>query len=40
MLGTIRNWGRWSEILAVRLPDNESGKTTFVNMFSISVLSG
>ena len=37
MLGTISNWGRWSEIVAVRLPDNESGKMTFVNMLSISV---
>ena len=37
MLGTIRNWGRWSEIVAVRLPDIESGKVIFVNMLSISV---
>ena len=37
MLGAIRNWDRWSEIVAVRLPGNESGKITFVNMLSISV---
>ena len=37
MLGTIRNWGRWSEIVAVRLPDIESDKVIFVNMLSISV---
>ena len=40
MLGTIRNCGRWSEIVPVRLPDIESGKITFVTMLSISVLEG
>ena len=40
MLGTIRNCERWSEIVPVRLPDIESGKITFVNMLSISVLEG
>ena len=40
MLGTIRNCGRWSEIVAVRFPDNKSGKITFVNMLSISVFNG
>ena len=38
MLGTIRNWGRWSEIVAVRFPDIELGKITFVNMLSVSVV--
>ena len=37
MLGTIRNWERWSETVAVRLPDIESDKIIFVNMLSISV---
>ena len=37
MLGAIKNLGRWWEIVALRLPDNESGKITFVNMLSISV---
>ena len=36
MLGTIRYSGRLSEIAAVRLPDNESGKITFVNKLLIS----
>ena len=40
MLGTIRNCGRWSEIVPVRLPDIESGKITFATMLSISVLEG
>ena len=37
MLGAIRNWDRWSEIVAVRVQGNESGKITFVNMLSSSV---
>ena len=37
MLRTIRNWVRWSVIVAVRLPDIESGKTIFLIMLSISV---
>ena len=37
MLGTVRNWRRWSEIIAVALLDNESGKIALVNMLSISV---
>ena len=37
MLGTTRNWGRWSEIVAVRLPEIELGKIAFVNMLSIRV---
>ena len=37
ILGTIRNWGRWSEIVAVRYPDNKSGEITFVNIVLISV---
>ena len=38
ILGTIRNWGRWSEIVAVRLSDNDSGNITYVNMLMITVL--
>ena len=37
MLETVRNWGRWSEIVIVRLPDHETGKITFVNMLSVTV---
>ena len=37
MLGTIWNWGKWSEIAAARWPDNDSGKITFVNILLIVV---
>ena len=37
MLWGIRNWERWSEILSVRLPDNESDEIPFVNMLPIIV---
>ena len=28
ILGIIENWGRWSEIIAVKLPDIMSGSVT------------
>ena len=37
MLGIIKNWGRLSEIVAVKLPDIMS-ESTFENIFSIRVL--
>ena len=37
ILRTIRNRRRWSEIVAVRLPDIESGKIIFVNMLLICI---
>ena len=36
--GTIINWGRWSEIVKVKLPENASREITLENVFSISVL--
>ena len=38
ILGIIENWGRWSEIVAVKLPDIMSGSITFENILSIRVL--
>ena len=38
VLGIIENWGRWSEIVAVKLPDIMSGSITFKNILSIRVL--
>ena len=37
ILGTIANWGRWSDMVAVKLPDM-SGSITFENILSIRVL--
>ena len=36
--GVIENWGRWSEKVAVKLPDIMSGSITFENILSIRVL--
>ena len=38
ILGIIENWGRWSEMVAVKLPDVLSGSITFENILSIRVL--
>ena len=38
ILRIIVNWGRWSEILAAKLPDIMSGSITFGNILSIRVL--
>ena len=38
ILGIIENWGKWSEIVAVKLPDIMSGSITFENILSIRVL--
>ena len=38
IFGIIANWGRWSEILAVKLPGIMSGSITFENVLSIRVL--
>ena len=38
ILGITGNWGRWSEIVAVKLPDIISGIITFENILSIKVL--
>ena len=32
------NWGRWTEMVAVKLPDIMSGSITFENVLSIRVL--
>ena len=37
-LGIIENWGRWSEMVVVKLPDIMSGSITFENILSIRVL--
>ena len=34
----IVNWGRWSEIVVVRLSDKMDGSITFENILSIRVL--
>ena len=34
----IANWGRWSEMVAVKLPDIMSGSVTFENILSKKVL--
>ena len=36
--GIIENWGRWSEIVAVKLPDIMSGSIAFENMLCIRAL--
>ena len=36
--GIIANWGRWSEMVAAKLPDIMSGSITFENISSIRVL--
>ena len=38
IFGIIANWGRWSEMVAVKLPDIMSGSITFENVLSIRVL--
>ena len=38
ILGIIENWGRWSEMVAVKLPDIMSGSIKFENILSIRVL--
>ena len=38
IFGIIANWGRWLEMVAVKLPDIMSGSLTFENMLSIRVL--
>ena len=37
-LGIIENWSRWSEIVAVKLPDIMPGSITFENILSGRVL--
>ena len=37
-LTIIENWGRWSEIVAVKLPDIISGSITIENILLIRVL--
>ena len=37
-LGITENWGRWSETVAVKLPDIMSGSITFEYILSIRVL--
>ena len=38
MLQIIENWGKQSEMVAVKLPDIMSGSITFENILSIRVL--
>ena len=38
ILGIIANWGRWSEMVAVKLLNIMSGATTFENILSMRVL--
>ena len=38
MFGVIANWGRWSELLAVKLPYIMFGSIMFKNILSIRVL--
>ena len=38
ILVVIANWDRWSEMVAVKLPDIMSGSITFENILSIRVL--
>ena len=35
--GTIIDWGRWSEIVAVRLPDIASTEITFEKILPIRI---
>ena len=37
ILGIIANWGRWSEMMAVKLPDIMSGSIKFENTLSIRI---
>ena len=38
ILGIIANWGRWSELMAIKLPNTMSESKTFKNILSIRVL--
>ena len=38
LLGIYANWGRWSEMVAVKLPNITSGLITFENILSVRVL--
>ena len=38
LLRNTENWGRWSEIMAVKLPDIMSGSITFENILFIRAL--
>ena len=38
ILGIIANYGRWSEMVAVKLPNIMSGSITFENILSIKLL--
>ena len=38
ILGTIANWGRWSEMVAVKLLDIMSGSITFEKTLPMRVL--
>ena len=38
ILGIIANWVRWSELVAVKLPDTMFRSITFENILSIRVL--
>ena len=38
ILGIIANWGRWSEMVAVKLQDIISGSIAFKDMLSTRVL--
>ena len=38
IFGIIANWGRWSEIVAVKLPDIMSGSIAIEKILSIRVL--
>ena len=35
--GIIVNWGRWSEMVVVKLPDKMAGSITFENILSMSI---
>ena len=38
ILEIIANWGRWSEMVALKWPDIMSGSITFENLLSTRVL--
>ena len=38
ILGIIENWCRWSEMVAVKLPDVMSGSRSFENILSLRIL--
>ena len=38
LLGIYANWGRWSEMVAVKLPNITSGSIAFENILSVRVL--